>query len=186
MTEANLGRLRRVDPTVLEDDPFWAVVRRRHPDVDIVLMPDDDTTPGPGASVERVRAEADAAIEAWRLVRPLVLAADESAAPSVRWGRRDAGDALIIEKAVVGIGQPDGTDLLRALAVVLGRAGWRLRPTTRDGRPALDATDGRLDVRAEAGPGATILTIATGLLLVDAGVRDTVAASVREEVASWQ
>lgn len=187
MSEANPGRFHRVDTTVVDRDPFWSVVRHRHPDVDIVLMPeDDDADPGPGVPLERVREEADAAIEAWRLLRPLVLAADEPAGPSVRWGSRDAGGALIIEKAVAGIGQADGTDLLRAVTVVLGRAGWRLRPTTRDGLPALDATDGRLDVRADAGPGATVLTIATGLLPVDADVRDTVVAGVREELSSWQ
>ncbi|MCX6402134.1 MAG: hypothetical protein NTX33_19655 [Propionibacteriales bacterium] len=187
MTEAIPGRFHRVDPTVVEDDPFWSVVRRRHPDVEIVLMPDDDPAPGPGAPVERVREEAVAAIGAWRLLRPVVLAVvDEPAEPSVRWSSRTAGDALVIEKAVAGIGQEDGTDLLRAVTVVLGRAGWRLRPTTRDGLPALDATNGRIDVRADAGPGATVLTIATGLMPVDADVRDAVAAGVREELSSWQ
>lgn len=40
MTEGLLGPFRKVDPRVVDDDPFWSVVRRRHPDVDLVLLPD--------------------------------------------------------------------------------------------------------------------------------------------------
>lgn len=186
MTEANPGRFHRVDPAVVQDDPFWSVVRRRHPDVDVVLLPPDRAEElGQQAPLELVRASADAVVEAWRMLRPLVLAAGETGLPSVRWGSGGAGHALIIETAVRGIGQDDGTDLLRAAALTLGRAGWRLRPTTRDDLPALDATDGRTDLRAVAGPGATVLTIAGGVLPVEAAERDGVGADVREVLASW-
>lgn len=186
MTEANPGRFHRVDPAVLDDDPFWSVVRRRHPEVDVVLLPGDPEEPGPGAPLDRVREVADAAVEAWRLLRPLVVAAGDAHSPSVRWGAHDAGHALVIEKAVTGIGQESGTDLLRAVVAVLGEAGWRMRPTTRDDLPAVDATDGRADLRAVAGPGATVLTIASGVLPVEVTDREAVVADVQEVVASWQ
>lgn len=187
MTEANPGRFHRVDPAVVEDDPFWSVVRRRHPDVDVVVLPPDRAEdPDQQAPLDLVRASADAVIEAWRLLRPLVLVAGETDVPSVRWGTSGAGSALIIEKAVAGLGQDDGTDLLRAVALTLGRAGWRLRPTTRDDLPALDATDGRTDLRAVAGPGATVLTIAGGVLPVATAAREGVAAEVHEVLASWE
>jgi hypothetical protein len=37
MDDTELGLFRRVDPAVVDDDPNWSVLRRRHPDVDLVL-----------------------------------------------------------------------------------------------------------------------------------------------------
>lgn len=60
------------------DDPFWSVVRRRHPDVDVVLLPPEEppvpTPPGtPTDDPEDVAAREDAAVRrAWaRLVGDL-------------------------------------------------------------------------------------------------------------------
>lgn len=39
MSQADLGTFRRMDPSVIDDDPNWSVLRRRHRDVDIVVPP---------------------------------------------------------------------------------------------------------------------------------------------------
>lgn len=189
MTEANPGRFHRVDPAVVDDDPFWSVVRRRHPDVTLVLTPDvepDETADEPStAPTELLRAAADGALETWHLLRPLVLAAGVTDPPSVRWGAKGGEHALVIEKALTGLGQDGGVGLLREVAGKLDGAGWRLRPTVRGQLPALQATNGHTDLRAVCGAGATVLTIATGVLPVSAVDRETIAGELREVITSW-
>ena len=179
---------------VVDDDPFWSVVRRRHPDVDIVLLPPDGRAQGQGdgagttstASLDLVRAAADGVVAAWSLLRPLVAEAGATEQPSVRWGSGGGDEvALVIEKAVAGIGQESGTALLREITATLARAGWRLRPGMRGDLPLLEATDGHTDVVAVAGPGATVLTIASGVLPVADPDRETAADEVRAVVGSW-
>ncbi len=173
---------------MLDDDPFWSRVHRRHPDVDVVLLPAAVDQRQAPAALDVVRRAADHAVEGWHLLRPHALAAGATGRPSVRWGNGGPGDdrvALVVQQAVTGIGQDAGEELLRVAAAALGRAGWRLRPTTRDGLRVLDATDGLADVQAVAGPAATVLTVASAVLPVSAADREVVAAEVREVVASW-
>lgn len=189
MTEANPGRFHRVDPRVVDDDPFWSVVRRRHPDVTIVLTPQEepaDVIDEPAAPTELLRAAADGALEAWHLLRPLVLDAGATDPPSIRWGAKGHEHALVIEKAVTGLGPDGGVRLLRSVAEVLAAAGWRLRPTGRDHVAVLEASDGHTDLRAVSGAGATVLTIATGVLPISAVDRETVVAELREVMTSWE
>lgn len=197
MSEANPGRLHRVDPSVLDDDPFWSVVRRRHPDLDVVVLPDASTGPdaaGPPASVDEVRRAAVALQEAWRWIRPMLAEHGEPAPPSIRWQESAGQRSLVLKKAVTEIGQEAGTELLQRLVVQLGDLGWMLHPGGRDGLPVLRATDGQVAVEAIAGPGATVVTLTSVPLAVTSEVAPEVATEVaqavlddlRTEVASWE
>lgn len=194
MTDEELGPFEKADPTVVADDPFWAAVRRRHPDVDIVLLTEDAEAepagtgavgPGRTASVEVVRQVTDEVTRAWQSLAPLMAARGAAEAPSVRWSPRDGRNALVVEKAVHGLGEDGGTELLRDVAFRLGADGWRLRPTTRGTRPMLHATNGLVDLRAEAGAGATVITLATGLMPVADADRGVLRDEAREQVAAW-
>jgi hypothetical protein len=183
MPAGDLGTFRKVDPHAIDDDPFWSVVRRRHPDVDIVLLPDEPEDQDEPTATPEVEAALEAELDdAWQLLQPIVAATGAPAAeepPSRRVAAAADGPAPVLQKAVCGLGtelettvpgpeqraavrglgQDGGTDLLRDVAVTLGRAGWRLNATTRDGRPLLRARHGRLQLRAEAGAGATVLAV---------------------------
>lgn len=181
----HLGQLHhvdRVDPSVLDDDPFWSVVRRRHPEATVVLVPPAVTPPDDaGPTPDELRAIAGSAHAAWRLVAPLVASVGDDGAPTVSWRGRAEGHALVLQKALRGLGSAGGTELLRAVAAVLGREGWLLRPSARDGVAVLDGRGEGVELRAEAGAGATVLTFATPVLAVGAAARS----ALREEVRSW-
>lgn len=179
---------RPVDPAVLDADPFWSAVREQHPELDVILLPATEPEPdaAPAQPIEELRAAAADLIAAWRLLQPLVHeadAADPDRGPSVRWEHHDA-DVLILQRALKGIGQDAGTELLRTTVSVLGRAGWLLRPGTRRGLPLLDAISGRLHLDAVAGPGATVLTLSCDGLAAAAADQDTVRSEVLTQVAS--
>lgn len=186
---SDLGHFHRADPAVLDDDPFWSVVRRRHRDVDIVLLPEDPdppAEPGPSLAPEALSAVGERLVATWAVLAPLVGAHGEQVEPTVAWSPGDDGHALVVESAVRGLGQEGGTDLLRAVIGALGERDWRFAPSSRAGLPLLRATDGLLDLEAVAGPGATVLTLATGVLPVSEGQRAAVEDRVTEAVASWQ
>lgn len=185
----DLGLLRRVDPAVVDDDPFWSVVRRRHPDVAIVLVPDDPSPPreaGPSLAPEALSAVGERVVATWALLAPLVAADGEHVEPTVDWSPAGDGHALVVETAVRGLGQDGGTDLLRSVVRTLGEHDWRFAPGSRAGLPLLRATDGLLDLEGVAGPGAVVLTLATGVLPVSETERGVLRARVAEAVTSWQ
>ncbi|MBM9459551.1 hypothetical protein JK386_06525 [Nocardioides sp. zg-536] len=203
MNEANLGSFRPADPSVLDDDPFWSVVRRRHPDVDVVLLadpPDPDPHPDPDGPSDRagsatdlatLRTVADELLTAWHAVAPLLPpgtgpapgAPDAPGVPAVRWSARDGAHALLLVKAVRDTDLATGTDLLRRIAFDLGGRGWRLAPSGDEEQAVLDAAGGLVDLHAVAGRAATTLMLATGLLQATEADRDTVLAEVRTVLA---
>ncbi len=190
MSEANPGRFHRVDPTVVDDDPFWSVVRRRHPDLEVVLLPEEPLgEPGavdPPASIEEVHRAVVALQEAWRGIRPLLAEHADPAPPSIRWQEAEGQRSLILRKAVPGIGQEAGTELLQRFFVHLGERGWMLHPGGRDGLPVLRATDGQVALEAVAGPGATVVTLGGVPLAVAPDAAKAAADDLRAEVASWE
>lgn len=110
----------------------------------------------------------------------------EPAPPSIRWQESAGQRSLVLKKAVTGIGQEAGTELLQRLVVQLGDQGWMLHPGGRDGLPVLRATDGQVAIEAIAGPGATVVTFASVPLRVAPEVAQVVVDDLRAEVASWQ
>lgn len=176
---------RPVDPAVLDTDPFWGPVRQRHPDLDVIILPPDVEPERVIQPLAEVREAAAEVLATWRLLQPLVGVADThepGRGPSVRWEHRD-GDVLVVQRALIGIGQDAGTAFLREVVLALGEAGWRLRPGRRQGLPLLDATDGNLHVEAVAGPGATVLTITGPGLAAGEADREMVRDEVLAEVA---
>jgi len=163
-----IDAFRRVDPRTLDDDPFWSRVRRRHPDVDVVLVPPDRSDAAPSlpsatpATPNEIGTMLSAVGELWRsVVRPLLDGAGATAPPSIRWRRRADGCSVVVQKALPGVGQEVGTDLLRALVHALHDRGWSIDPGTAAGElPALRASDGTRLLDAVAGPGATVVTLA--------------------------
>lgn len=185
----DLGLLRRVDPAAVDDDPFWSVVRQRHPGADLVLLPPgappDDGVAGLADDV--LHAATRALTDAWQLLAPAVGVAGDDGPPTVSWRpvswrRRPGGHALVVQKALRGIGAEAGVELLRTVAGALGRDRWLLRPSRRGEVTVLDARGGLVDLRAESGAGATVLTLATGVLPVRREDRDRVLG----EVTSWR
>ena len=88
--------LDRVDPAVLDDDPFWSVVRRRHPEATVVLVPPavgppDDAGPTP----DELLTVAQSLRAGWELLAPLVVAVGDDGVPSVSWRGRAEGHALV-------------------------------------------------------------------------------------------
>ncbi|HWJ11245.1 MAG TPA: hypothetical protein VNS46_17830 [Nocardioides sp.] len=181
----DLGLLRRVDPAAVDDDPFWSVVRRRHPGADLVLLPPGepgDGEPAAGLADDALRSAVRALADAWRVLAPLAVAAGGDDPPTYAWRRRPRGHALVAQKALRGIGAEAGVALLRSVGGTLGGDGWLLRPARRGDVVVLDARGGLVDLRAEAGAGATVLTLATRVLPVGAADRSR----VLEQVRSWQ
>lgn len=168
---------------MVDDDPFWSVVRQRHPAADLVLLPAAGP-PGPAATLaaDVLGDVVRGLVDAWRLLAPIAASAGEHGPPVVSWRARPGGHALVVQKALRGIGTEGGVEALRSVAGILGRRRWLLRPSRRGAVTALDARGGLVDLRAEAGAGATVLTLATGVLAVGAEDR----ARVVEEVRAWQ
>ena len=152
---------------MVDDDPFWSVVRQRHPDVTLVLLPEEPPPPD-GAAAEPadpddVRRALDAVRDVWAaVVQPLAVAQGVPEQPRERWREGPAGRFPLLQKSLVGIGQAAGDDLLRGLVARLVERGWSLAPGERGGMSTLRATDGPLVLDAMAGPGATVLTLAGG------------------------
>ncbi|GAA1546952.1 hypothetical protein [Nocardioides humi] len=181
--------LHRADPAVLEDDPFWSAVHRRHPDLTVVLLPDEPGGPSDGVSgadptpPERAGALVRRLAAGWRLLAPLLAQRGATDPPSARWAVRDSGEALVLEKALPRLDPDAGTDLLRDVAWRLGEEGWRLAASTRAGRPLLRATDGELDLTGEAAPALTMIELASPPLRLPDDVRREIRAALLAEVA---
>ncbi|GAA3804372.1 hypothetical protein [Nocardioides panacisoli] len=182
----DLGRpLRRTSPSVVESDPFWAAVRERHPGATLVLLPPE--LPGdepPPVPLAEARDAVRAARRAWEVAAPVLEEYGDPGSPSVGWRSRPGGRALVTEAGVRGIGVDAGAAALREIAARLDRddGGWRFDPGSRNGHPLLRATDGHAELRAEAGPGATVLTVATRPMAVAGQDR----ALLVEEAGSWR
>lgn len=179
----DLGRpLRRTSPSVLDEDPFWSVVHERHPRATVVVLPPEPPAPPePHTPLSDARAAVDAVGRGWAAVAPLLQEYGDAAPPSRGWRGREGGHALVLEAALAGIGEQAGAALLRAVAARLDADGWRFAATTRSGHPLLRGTDGTARLEAEAGPGATVLTLTTAPLSLAAPDR----AVLKEEARSW-
>lgn len=132
--------VRRATRTELDREPFFAAVRRRHPDVDIVLLPgepDADPLAQRGdpeiievAEARRRRAEAEVLlIDLLELLTPGLNQAAE--APVSGW--RGSGPGKLIAEISVripGVGEAAGHATLKTAAGNLLARGWRV------GRPA--------------------------------------------------
>ncbi len=144
-------------------DPFWSVVRRRHPDVDIVLLPADapavprDQPARPVADVEAAATETDEVARGWW--RALV--DDEVPAPAGRWLPGSAREVVRREAALAreGLDPVATTTRVQEAAEALSRDGWHV----------LAPADGMPRVMASRPSGEEVLLLlvpATGRLLL--------------------
>lgn len=134
-------------------DPMFSEVRRRHPDVDVVLLP----SPEPGAhpplagpgQVRALRSHVDAVLTT--LSGHLALEPDQT----VRLWWQQAHPLCHRRVVRAGFGDPTGertpVDLLREAADALVALGWDARPAA-DGSTRLRATAKPVELVAEATP----------------------------------
>lgn len=122
------------------DDPFFAPVRRRHPDVDVVLLPPPPPPARPGPAAEEAVAAASSRVATtaeglWPVVAP-----DTAERPvgRLRFGD-DPGSVRAEVRATVR--RDDGSQALVRLRHELERQGWRVhRP-----EEGIERLTGRLD-----------------------------------------
>jgi hypothetical protein len=148
-------------------DPFFAAVRRRHPDVDVVLLP----PPAPQAAVDPVTDDGVAATLAGVATEARLLwsavAADDSERPDARL-EFGADPSRVRAVARLATRRDDGSALLVRLRDELAGRGWEVR---RAPRGAVDRLTGALDglqVTASyaEGSGALLLTLSSASMPV--------------------
>ena len=129
------------------DDPFFAELRRRHPDVDVVLLPPVDPSPPPQPPATTgqalaTRRHAVAVLDAlWDRVG---LSLDPPA--EVWWQQADPHVyRFVVKNAVTGLEEGAGRAVTDQVARALLDLGWEPLPSPAD-QPALLARVGTLDV----------------------------------------
>lgn len=119
-------------------DPFFRVLRERHPDVDVVLLPATRPRPAdPGAWTGDPQAVAEHALEALRV---LGVALGVDLPDGVRfWDHHEeaAQQHLTVTTSFPAPGQE--VPQLRRLGTALVDLGWDARPLERQQRPTLEA-----------------------------------------------
>lgn len=135
-------------------DPMYGELRRRHPDVDLVVLPSatpDDHPPlaGPG-QVRALRSHVDAVLTA--LSGQLGL--EPEGAVRLWWQQaHPLCHRRVVRAELVDAAGGPPTQLLRRTADALVALGWDARPAA-DGSPRLRAVAGPVEVVAEATPTA--------------------------------
>lgn len=149
---------------VVANDPFWSVVHREHPDIDLIVFDGPSPLDVPERGVEQAIP-----LEQARLIERGVDDAYESILhllpeslpePTRAWRGAVDGHAYVVEKALRESGGAAGLDLLRRLARHLHDRGWAVEASGDEQRPHLMATNGWIDLDAVSGRAATRLTIA--------------------------
>lgn len=102
--------------------PFWAAVRRRHPDVDLVVLPDEQPAVEPAVDDTVVHTAVDRVTAAVRDLAGDQEAPDDPAA--IAYG---PAEGTVVARARVSAGRPDGHEALRALRSRLEADGWEVR-----------------------------------------------------------
>ena len=106
-------------------DAFFAPVRRRHPDVDIVVLPSTEQVPS-AEPVDAARVEAVLDRVAQTAVSVWAAAVGPAAPPAARW-RFGPDDGTVVASVRAGATTPDGFGALGALRGALEGDGWRVR-----------------------------------------------------------
>jgi hypothetical protein len=150
------------------DDPMLKVVRERHPEVDIVVLPQPAPPAAPEAGPDRLEA---LAADVDRSFAELLDRVVPDPAPSgkavgttvgVRWHEDEWGLTWYEASAVVGpLTRGDNVALLRATGAALVELGWRARPVPGD-RPRLEGRRrGGLEAFATVRPESLVVTLRT-------------------------
>lgn len=167
------------DPAIT--DPFFRALRQRHPDVDVVMLPPQPTTPPglPAAGVEDCLASAHHVDEV--LGSLLVRLEGQPGRRLAFWWEQDHPLVRRRVAAATLTGLEDGVEALRRLGDALLELGWDTRPVGDD-PPRLRAVAGPVEVRASAGGDRLSVEVVGGVLHVPPDVRDALAdADLREQ-----
>ncbi|MEI7054187.1 hypothetical protein WBG06_00095 [Nocardioides sp. CCNWLW239] len=102
-------------------DPFWATVRRRHPDADLIVLPAEAPPERSAAEVATVRPDALSERSAAQL-----LGEREAPTPHVSWSKLPGHDLARRERiwTLDGITDSDARERLTAASAWLRERGW--------------------------------------------------------------
>ena len=149
------------DPTL--DDPMLRVLRERHPEVDIVVLP--QPAPAPDAPQLGVEERDPLAASVERLVDDLLARLDLGDRPVSREGRwhTDEWEQSWYEGvAVVGdLGPGDNVSLLRSTGAALVGLGWQARPVPGDRPRLVGRRRGGFEAAATVRPTSLVLSMRT-------------------------
>ncbi len=137
-------------------DAFFAPVRRRHPDVDIVVLP----TPEAGPPMERLHeAQVDATLDrvAGTAVRVWTAVVGATTPPPAQW-RFGPDEGTVVASARSSVTTPDGFGALVVLRGALEGEGWRVRRLA-GAVERLSGVRGDLRVQASYAEGADALLL---------------------------
>jgi hypothetical protein len=149
------------DPTL--DDPMLRVLRERHPEVDIVVLPQNAPVP----VVPELAADGRDAFAAGaeRLVDDVIARLDlggRTAARDGRWHTDEWGQSWYEAVAVVGdLGRGDNVALLRSTGNALVGLGWQARPVPGDRPRLVGRRRGGFEAAATVRPTSLVLTVST-------------------------
>lgn len=148
------------DPTL--NDPMLRVLRERHPEVDIVVLP--QTAPVAAPALDLDQREALAA-DTERLADDLLgrlPAGDHSLAREGRWHTDEWDQSWYECVAVVGgLDVGENVTLLRSTGNALVGLGWRARPVPGDRPRLLARRRGGFEATATVRPTSLVLTLRT-------------------------
>jgi hypothetical protein len=161
--------------TPLEVDPFYRELRRRHPDVDIVLLP--EVPPETAVDIpEAAPLPADPAITLqdlsasfdtlWAILTSLPATSGEDP----RWRAGTSDDQIFAERVGRSVGVTDGSALLLDAAAALGARSWDLR-VPRGGVPRLLAENAGRSLTLSVWDDAVTLTVRSLSYAVEAGIK---------------
>lgn len=164
------------DPAL--DDPFFAELRRKHPDVDIVLLPPPDTSPPAGpphtigqANATRRHATAVSAALWSRVGRT------PTASVGLWW--QQASPYLhryVANSAVSGLDEAETDPLVSEIGRALLDLGWRPEPSPAD-QPSLMARVGTLDIKVTGNATSVCVEVVSDALHLTADTLTRLAAT---------
>jgi hypothetical protein len=147
------------------DDPFFAAVRRRHPDVDLVALPPDEgagpADPVADTTVARVvELVTEAASELWAAVAPASAVVPET---RLRYADREA-DVRAVARAVEQ--RTDGFEVLVRLRHELEQRGWSVQRPPGGLERIVAGLDGGLVTASCSESGTVLLEVSSAALPV--------------------
>lgn len=158
-------------PDAVARDPLLGVLHRRHPDVDIVVLPPQrpPVAPPRAASLDEVVAMAE---RCERALEELTAGHRTGPVTSLWWRQgTDGAHRRVVRTVLGGPVEPlaDPVGVLVEAAERLSDDGWRVRRRL-DPRPCVRATRGPLTARVDAFPGAVGVEVLAEALVLDAAL----------------
>jgi hypothetical protein len=144
-------------------DPFWDVVRRRHPDVDVVLLPDRGPAPdASGLPPTELDHDVVGRLDAGPLLLWRALVDADLPFPDSRWTGGPTRDVVRRELTLTsdGFDPVEATALVHEAAASLRESGWHVlappdgMPRALASRAAPEGLDGREELQLVLVPGS--------------------------------